>query len=138
MKFYDDYKMQSGWIHDYYCDTDGAELIFDIKNPYFFECPICKKKYTDIKRKRAWVTKYRYDIFNKIESYSELYLKEGNNECLEYIINALGYYTKYYDKFPIHNKDGEIFDDYINKSNRCGRITSQGLNEAAMTIQFVN
>ena len=63
MKFYDDYKMQSGWIHDYYCDTDGAELIFDIKNPYFFECPICKKKYTDIKRKRAWVTKYRYDIF---------------------------------------------------------------------------
>lgn len=138
MKFYDDYKIQSGWIHDYYCDTDGAELIFDIKNSCFFECPICKKKYTDIKRKRAWVTKYRYDIFNKIEIYSELYLKERNNEYLEYIINALEYYTKYYDKFPIHNKDGEIFDDYINKSNRCGRITSQGLNEAAMTIQFVN
>lgn len=30
MKFKDDYKYLSGWIHDYYCDTDGYELIFDI------------------------------------------------------------------------------------------------------------
>lgn len=138
MKFYDDYKLQSGWIHDYYCDSDGSELIFDLENSDYFECPLCHKKYVDLKRKRAWITKYRYDVFNKIEKYSELYLIEKNDEYLNYIIDALEYYTKNYDKFKIHNKNGEVFKSYINESNECGRITAQGLNEAAITIQIVN
>lgn len=138
MQFSDNYEWLSGWIHDYYCDIDGSELIFDINNSKIFECPICHKKYSDSKRKRAWVTKYRYNIFNKIEKYSELYLQDNNKEYLNYIIDAFEYYSKFYDKFPIHNKDGKIYEHYINESNRCGKITAQGLNEATMAIQFVN
>ena len=61
--FYDDYTLLSGWIHDYFCDNDGSELIFDFNNSEYFECPMCHTKYRDEKRKRAWITKYRYSLF---------------------------------------------------------------------------
>lgn len=57
MEFNDNYRWLSGWIHDYYCDKDGSEL---------------------------------------------------------------------------------IFDNYNNESNRCGKITAQGLNEAMISIQMIN
>jgi len=137
MTFYDNYEWTSGWIHDYYCDRDGSELIFDLNNNEYFECPICNFKYTDEKRKRAWITKYRYKIFMSLENYSKEYLENKNEKILTYIEDALNYYSLNYDKFEIHNKDGKTFDS-INFSNRCGRITAQGLNEAMISIQVVN
>lgn len=138
MKFKDNYKWLSGWIHDYYCDKDGSELIFDINNNDYFECPVCHYKYDDKKRKNAWITKYRYTIFGNLEKYSEKYILEKNDKYLRFIESALGYYSSNYDKFLIHNKDGNIFNDYNNESNRCGKITAQGLNEAMISIQIVN
>lgn len=137
MTFNDNYKCMSGWIHDYYCDKDGAELIFNLNNSKYFECPICNFKYTDEKRKRAWITKYRYKIFQLLENYSKQYLKNKNEEILTYIKDALNYYSLNYDKFAIHNKNGEVFGT-INNSNKCGRITAQGLNKAMISIQIVN
>ncbi len=137
MAFNDNYEWISGWIHDYYCDKDGSELIFNLNNNKFFECPICHFKYTDEKRKRAWITKYRYQIFNSLEIYSKKFLENKNKEILAYLEDALNYYALNYDKFAIHNKDGEVFDTIIS-SNRCGRITAQGLNEAMISIQIVN
>lgn len=138
MNFRDDYKLLSGWIHNYYCDKDGAELIFDINNNDYFKCPICNRKYDDEKRKNAWVIKYRYKIFETLEKYSEEYLIKKNDKYLKFIENALSYYSSNYDNFLIHDKDGNIFDDYVNKSNKCGKITAQGLNEAMISIQMVN
>jgi len=138
MTFIDNYEWTSGWLHDYYCDKDGSELIFDLSNNKYFKCPVCKFKYTDEKRKRAWITKYRYRIFKLLENYSEKYLENKTNENLIFIEDALNYYSLNYDKFAIHNKAGEIFDTIINTSNRCGRITSQGLNEAMISIHVVN
>lgn len=138
MKFKDNYKWMSGWIHDYYCDKDGSELIFNINNNYYFECPICHYKYKDEKRKRAWITKYRYKIFDQLEKYSEKYLLEKNSEYLTFIQNALNYYSINYNKFLIHDKNGSIFKKYENESNKCGRITAQGLNEAMISIQVSN
>lgn len=138
MTFNDNYEWMSGWIHDYYCDKDGAELIFDLNNSKYFECPICNFKYTDEKRKRAWITKYRYKIFELLENYSKQYLKNKNKSVLTYIENFLNYYSLNYDKFVIHNKNGDIFDTIINNFNKCGRITAQGLNEAMISIQVVN
>lgn len=137
MDFYDSYKWISGWVHDYYCDRDGSELIFDSNNNYF-KCPICNRQYEDEKRRRAWVTKYRYKIFESLEDYSIKYLQNKKKDFIEYTENALNFYSKNYEKFPIHNKDGEIFDTLINSSNRCGRITAQGLNEAMISIKIVN
>lgn len=54
MKFYDNYRWLSGWIHDYYCDKDGSELIFDINNNNYFECPVCHYKYDDVKIKNIY------------------------------------------------------------------------------------
>lgn len=136
--FYDDYNLISGWIHDYFCDDDGSELIFDINSSLYYECPMCHKKYNDEKRKRAWITKYRYLIFTKIESYSKYYLKNKNKKYLNFIINALDYYCTNYDLFVIHNKNGDSFESYINTSNNCGKITAQGLNEASIFMQVVN
>lgn len=138
MIFNDNYKWVSGWIHDYYCDKDGSELIFDLNNNKYFECPICNFKYTDEKRKRAWITKYRYKIFKLLENYSKEYLENKSKETITFIENALNYYSLNYDKFAIHNKDGKIFTTIINTSNKCGRITAQGLNEAMISIQIVN
>lgn len=138
MTFRDNYEWTSGWIHDYYCDKDGSELIFDLNNNNYFECPICNFKYTDEKRKRAWITKYRYKIFKLLENYSKEYLENKNKEIITFIVNALNYYSLNYDKFAIHNKDGEFFNTIINASNKCGRITAQGLNEAMISIQIVN
>lgn len=137
MTFNDNYDWMSGWIHDYYCDKDGSELIFDLNNNKYFECPICDFKYTDEKRKRAWITKYRYKIFKLLENCSKVYLENKNEEILTYIEDALNYYSLNYDKFAIHNKNGEVFDTF-NNSNRCGRITAQGLNEAMIIIQVIN
>lgn len=136
--FKDNYRWLSGWIHDYYCDKDGSPLVFDENNNIYFECPICHYKYKDDRKRRAWVTKYRYKIFDMLEEYSKQYLLEKKDYYLTFIENALKYYSANYVKFEIHDKDGEIFDSYINESNRCGKITSQGLNEAMMAIQFVN
>ena len=136
MTFNDKYYWTSGWIHDYYCDKDGSELIFDIDNKEYFECPICKHKYTDEKRKRAWITKYRYKIFKKLEEYSEKYIENKDNELLNYIEEALNYYSLNYNKFKIHNKEGQVFNTITNESNKCGKITAQGLNEAMISIQI--
>ena len=135
--FSDDYNLLSGWYHNYFCDIDGSELIFDPNNSKYFECPMCHKKYKDEKRKSAWVIKYRYSIFNRIQRYSELYLQNKNKLYLKFIIDALNFYCDNYDLFSIHDKDGNIFDSYINESNRCGKITAQGLNEASIFIQVV-
>ena len=62
--FKDNDKWLSGWIHDYYCDFDGAQLVFDPNDSSNFECPICHYQYHDDKKRRAWVTKYRYQIFS--------------------------------------------------------------------------
>lgn len=138
MTFNDNYEWISGWIHDYYCDKDGSELIFDLNNNEYFKCPICNYKYTDEKRKRAWITKYRYKIFKLLENYSKQYLENKNEEILTYIKDALNYYSLNYDKFVIHNKNGEVFNNINNSNNKCGRITAQGLNEAMISIQIVN
>lgn len=136
MDFEDNYKWISGWIHDYYCNNDGAELIFDLNNSETFECPICKHVYNDSKKKKAWITKYRYTIFQNLENYSFDYLKNKDSKTLEYIEDALNYYSLNYDKFPIHDKTGETFN--ASTSKKCGRITTQGLNEAMITIQIIN
>lgn len=140
MTFTDDYEWVSGWIHDYYCDKDGSALIFDLNNNKYFECPVCNLRYTDEKRKRAWITKYRYKIFNLLENYSKKFLEDVKKyrKLLIFIEDALNYYSLNYDKFSIHNKDGEIFVTIINPSNKCGRIMAQGLNEAMISIQIVN
>lgn len=135
MIFNDNYELISGWIHDFYCDKDGSELTFDLHNNQYFKCPKCHYKYTDEKRKRAWITKYRYNIFNSLESYSKKYLETKDKELLNFIISALNYYSLNYDKFAVHNKNGQIFDTITDK---CGRITSQGLNEAMISIKIVN
>ena len=138
MLFKDDYKWLSGWIHDYYCDKDGSELIFDISNSNYFECPICHCKKKKKKRKRAWVTKYRYKVFSELEKYSIEYITSKNDKYLTFIKYVLNYYSKNYDKFPIHNKTGKIYNNYFNESNKCGKITAQGLNEAMISIQIAN
>lgn len=138
MKFKDNYQWMSGWIHDYYCDIDGAELIFNLNNSNDFECPICHHKYHDDKKKRAWVTKYRYQIFHNLEEYSKQYLLDKKGEYLKYIEEALEYYSFNYKNFETHNKEGKIFDTYVDPSHRCGKITAQGLNEAMIAIQIVN
>lgn len=138
MDFKDNYKYLSGWIHDYYCDKDGSELIFDINNDTYFECPICHYKYKDAKRKRAWITKYRYNIFSQLEKFSEEYVKNKNNDYLIFIKEVLNYYSNNYKNFSIHYKNGKIYDSYINELNMCGKITAQGLNEAMISIQIAN
>ncbi len=134
MAFKDNYQLISGWIHDYYCDKDGAELIFDINNNKYFECPICHFKYTDEKKKRAWITKYRYKTFKYLEDASNNYLKNKNEKVLKKIINILNYYSLNYEKFAIHNKNGETFNTITDGANKCGKITAQGLNEAMICI----
>lgn len=84
MTFNDNYEWISGWIHDYYCDKDGSELIFDLNNNEYFKCPICNFKYTDEKRKRAWITKYRYKLFKLLENYSKDYLENKNEEIITF------------------------------------------------------
>ena len=136
MKFKDDYKYLSGWIHDYYCDTDGYELIFDINNSSYFECPKCHYKYNDKKRKRAWITKYRYKIMSELEQNSNIFLKDKNKEFLNKIEKTLAYYISNYNKFTIHDKEGKIYQKVT--SINTGKITSQGLNEAMITLNIIN
>lgn len=137
MTFRDNYKYISGWIHDYYCDKDGAELIFERDNSDLFECPLCHYKYQDEKRKRAWITKNRYYIFDLLEEYSKKYLEDKDLEKLLYIIDSLNYYSLNYDKFVIHDKNGTIYNNLSN-AKRSGRITAQGLNEAMVMMKVVN
>lgn len=135
MTFNDDYKLISGWIHDFYCDKDGAELIFEENNSSFFLCPLCHLKYDDLKRKRAWILKYRYKVFQDLENKSFKFLETKSKEDLEYIIEVLKFYAINYEKFLIHDKDGNIYQTESEKNT--GRITSQGLNEAMVMIRIV-
>lgn len=122
MIFKDNYEWTSGWIHDYFCDKDGSELIFDINNCNYFECPICHYKYTDEKRKRAWIIKYRYKIFDELEKYSKEKFNSKNDKDLVFINDALKYYSTNYEKFLIHDKNGTIYDSYIDNPKNVEKL----------------
>lgn len=85
----------------------GSSLIFNADYNHYFECPLCHYKYRDSKRKRAWIIKYRYKIFDTLEEYSKRYLLERNEKYLNFIEDALEYYSLNYDYFKIHNKEGK-------------------------------
>lgn len=57
---------------------------------------------------------------------------------MEFIKNTLQYYADNYDKFPLHDKNGNIFEENEAKPNNLGKITSQGLNEAMITLQIAH
>lgn len=134
-KLYEDnYKNLSGWIHDFYCDKDGSELLFDKLNDNYFECPLCHIRYNDIRRKRAWITKYRYDVFSSLVVKAQSFLETKEQKYIKEIEKILNYYSINYEQFDIHDKDGNTYNSILNESNKCGKITSQGLNEAMIAI----
>lgn len=68
---------------------------------------------------------------------SALYQATGDKSYLEILKNLLLFYADNYRKFPLHDKAGNVYQDYETMKWGCGRILPQGLNEAIITTRMI-
>lgn len=104
----DDTAQLGGWLHDYYCDADGAELTFDITRPHFIQCPVCGRIYTDEARDNAWVGLLRKEAVQTLGTTVLLYHVTGAEKNLAQARQLLFFYAEHYVAFPTHIKSRRV------------------------------
>lgn len=155
----------SGWRHNYFCDKDGTFLTFDITKPFEHACGICGRVYSDVKKNNAWVNIMRNKTISAMRYATLLYLKDGQQEYLNFVRKVILYFAENYDQFAIHLKNtvllnmseyervkrdihaGKVhfdpkkidwsFDDYDIHFQGPGKIMGQGLSEGIALIRIL-
>ncbi|HEY8395480.1 MAG TPA: hypothetical protein VIK96_01745, partial [Bacilli bacterium] len=135
--FHDDPKLLSQWGHNYFCDIDGGRLIYDPKSPHAHVCEICHRKYQSEVYDGVWVYFYRNEAVLTMLKAAALYKATGDKTYLEILKNLIGFYAENYRKFQLHDKSGNVYEDYETMKWGCGRILPQGLNEAIITTRMI-
>ncbi len=135
--FRDDPKLLSQWGHNYFCDIDGGRLIFDLNKPNSHICEICNREYQGEVYDGVWRYFYRNEAVLTMLKASALYQATGDKSYLEILKNLLLFYADNYRKFPLHDKAGNVYQDYETMKWGCGRILPQGLNEAIITTRMI-
>ncbi len=135
--FHDDPNRLSGWGHRYFCPEDGGRLLFDPDKPFEHVCSVCGKQLTGKVFDEAWVAFYRNLAFVSAEKAALLYKVLGDKKYLEIAKAILSFYTLNYASFPLHTKEGELFEDEQNANWGCGRIMPQGLNESIVMVRSI-
>lgn len=137
INFADSPKLLSGWGHRYFCSDDGGKLKFDYTKPNDHSCSICGRNFEGKIYDEAWNTNYRNLAFITALKSAVVYRSTGDSHYLDVAINILSQYVYNYLSFPIHNKDGEIFDSLEQASWGCGRLMPQGLNESIVMVRAI-
>ncbi|MDD4000948.1 MAG: alginate lyase family protein, partial [Bacilli bacterium] len=135
--FKDDPKELSQWGHNYFCNIDGGRLIYNSNKPHSHVCEICKHEYKDQVYDGVWWYFYRNEAVLTMMKASALYKATGDQVYLEIFKNLILFYANNYQKFPIHDKAGNIYENYEKMKWGCGRILPQGLNEAFITNRMI-
>ncbi|WP_125608132.1 heparinase II/III domain-containing protein [Lapidilactobacillus bayanensis] len=133
-RFYADFNDQvfknSAWGHHYFCPEDGNVLSFDVEQPRKHHCPLCSRIYISALLDRAWVTNYRNLAATTVLKAAVVYQKTGDCEYAGIAIQIASFYLKNFQKFKLHDKQDNFFDDLSSMTWGCGRVMPQSLNES--------
>ena len=117
----------SAWTHHYYCDDDGAKLVFDLQSPTAHPCPECGRVYTDEIKAGAW----RTQMHNLVAAQAQrealvIRCHDGAADTAAAVDNLSAIITGYgnrYADYPEHGKHAGI-----------GKVMPQSLDEAIWSI----
>ncbi len=125
----------SEWGHNYFCETDGERLIFDLNKPQTHQCGLCGKIYMSKKLDNVWTYFYRNEAILTLMKLAVLYKVDGNEKHLESYKKILSFYAENYESFALHAKD-KVIEDVTYDVGGAGRLMPQGLNEAIVLIRI--
>jgi len=134
--FEDDPTWISSWGHHYFCKEDGSALIYNPKDRYHHECPLCHQVYDDEVYSEVWVYKYRNEALLTCYKAAVLYKLTKDVAFFNIFKDISEFYIDHYEEFPLHNKLSETFDSLETMSWGCGRLMPQGLNECIGLIRL--
>lgn len=137
LSFSDSPSHLSGWGHRYFCPDDGGRLIFDVTKPHEHVCSVCGKKVEGRVYDEAWVAFYRNLAFVTALKAAVVYRVNDNTHYLDISKSILSCYIPHYLSYPLHNKEGEIFQTDEEASWGCGRLMPQGLNESILMVRAI-
>ena len=136
-EFNDDPARLSGWGHRYFCNEDGGRLIFDVHKPYEHVCSVCGKAYTGHVYDETWVYFYRNLAILTALKAAAVYRATGEEAYKDDALRIISFYAGNYKSFPLHDKEGNTYEDIASMKWGCGRILPQGLNESIIAIRII-
>ena len=128
--FNDSPEKLSAWGHHYFCRDDGNVLRYDPEAPQSHQCPLCGKTYSSRLLDGVWLAIYRNEAALTVLKAAVLYKLTQERKYLDAVIELTGFYVLNFEKFPLHNKEGNIYESLDSMKWGCGRIMPQNLNEA--------
>ncbi|MBB6479887.1 heparinase II/III domain-containing protein [Spirochaeta isovalerica] len=129
----------SRWAHHYFCEEEGARLLFDPKTPHRHECSVCGKVYENHELfDGCWLTMYRNLAVVNAWKSALIFKLTGEERFLANLVKFASYYSENYLNFILHNKEGLEFDNLEDAAWGVSRIMPQSLNEAIFIIRLVN
>lgn len=135
--FHDDPAIYSRWGHQYFCNDDGARLVFDPEAPHTHRCSLCGKEYHGDAYDGAWVCHFRNHAILQAWKAATCYRADGSEQQLEIALGILDFYSRNYLSFGLHNKEHVTAETIDGMPWGCGRIMPQVLNEAIIAVRIV-
>ena len=126
--FQDDKTRLCGWFHNFVCPKCAKTFRQDytFKPGRVFVCENCGATASSQKLDEAWVFGYRYNASNALTSSALVYLVDGVEKSLDYIVRFIDFYADAYADFPVHGNWAGM-----------GKIMGQSLDEAVWACAVI-
>ncbi|HEY9294062.1 MAG TPA: heparinase II/III family protein [Microlunatus sp.] len=120
----------TAWTHFYFCDGDGARLVFDTGSPSEHRCSQCGRRYRDDHRNGAWRTQMHNLIAAQTQRYALLARTcEDQQETAGLVAEVAAIIDQYADSYPQYRRHGEHAG--------IGQVQPQSLDEAIWLITLL-
>ena len=136
--FSDSPENTSRWAHHYFCEVEGARLIFNDKTRDSHVCSVCGKEYSTELFNGCWYTMYRNQGVTNAWKSALIFTVTGDEKYLDNVITYADFYNDNYLKFKLHNKEGLEFENLDEALWGTSRIMPQSLNESIFLVRLIN
>ena len=121
---------ETAWTHFYFCDDDGARLIFDTDLPTQHRCSHCGRVYDDDHRNGAWRTQLHNLVAAQTQRYALLARTTDDlAEAARSVADLAAIIDQYADSYRQYRRHGEHAG--------IGQVMPQCLDEAIWLITLL-
>jgi oligo-alginate lyase len=124
--FTDDVNHISGWGHNYFCDSCGGRLAFNMDTPTTHLCTACGKVNTGTDFDEAWVYLYRNQLSSTLVEAACLFYLDKQPDDATFVKHTIQWYADRYNQFPVHGRWAGT-----------GKIMGQSLCEAVFGLRLL-